>query len=311
LRTIYTVGALRVIGGWTTRLVLGLLDEVTASDARTALSGEVGGGILRWRQVIMRTAGIDLATQDKNTAICVVDWSESGVCVDFCDDVSDVGLIRVCQDADVEKVGIDCPFGWPAPFVAAISAHALGQDWPGRGHPDPVAFMDMLAFRLTDLRVKAKPLGAHPLAVAADRIGKTAMRCARLLDALGPVDRSGRGGTVAEVYPAASLLAWDLPNDGLKGAKGLSKLNAVLARVEALMPALEFRAGGRDRCVMSDHAFDALICALTARAVATSRTALPVTDEEISRAAIEGWIHVPTVGPDELVRPCSVGREAL
>jgi hypothetical protein len=74
---------------------------------------------------------------------------------------------------------------------------------------------------------------------------------------------------------------------------------------EKLMPATEFRAGARDRCVKSDHAFDALICAITARAVATNRTTVPVTDEEVSRAAIEGWIHVPTVGPEELVRPGS------
>jgi hypothetical protein len=49
----------------------------------------------------------------------------------FRDDASDDGLIQICRD--VEKVGIDCPFGWPAPFVAAFSAHALGQGWPGRG----------------------------------------------------------------------------------------------------------------------------------------------------------------------------------
>jgi hypothetical protein len=35
--------------------------------------------------------------------------------------------------------------------------------------------------------------------------------------------------------------------------------------------------------------------------VATNRTTLPMTDEEVSRAAIEGWIHVPTVGPEALL----------
>jgi hypothetical protein len=35
--------------------------------------------------------------------------------------------------------------------------------------------------------------------------------------------------------------------------------------------------------------------------VATCRTVLPVTYEEVGRAAVEGWIHVPTVGPEELV----------
>jgi predicted nuclease with RNAse H fold len=234
----------------------------------------------------MHTAGIDLATHNKNTGVCVVDWSEPGVCVDFRDDASDEGLIQVCRDVD--KVGIDCPFGWPAPFVAAITAHALGQDWPGRGRLDQAVFMNTLAFRLTDLRVKEKPLGAVPLAVAADKIGRTAMRCALLLDALGSVDRSGRSGVVAEVYPAASLRAWRLPHHGLKGVEGLLNRDAVLTRLEDLMRAMKFRSGARDRCVESDHASDALICAITARAVETNRTTLPVTDEEVSRAAIEG-----------------------
>ena len=248
----------------------------------------------------MQTAGIDLATQNKNTAVCVVDWFEPGVCVDFRDDASDDGLIQVCQDVDIDKVGIDCPFGWPAPFVAAISAHALGQDWPGRGRPDPADFMNTLAFRLTDLRVKEKPLGAVPLAVAADRIGRTAMRCALLLDAIGPVDRSGRAGRVAEVYPAATLRTWKLSHSGLQGAEGSSQRTAVLDCLSNLMPTLGFRPGARSRCIKSDHAFDALVCALTARAVKTDRTTLPVDDDEVRRATIEGWIHVPTIGPEGL-----------
>jgi hypothetical protein len=81
----------------------------------------------------MRTAGIDLATTDANTAICVVHWSGTDVCASFRDDTSDDGLMQICRDVAVNKVGIDCPFGWPAPFVAAIGAHALGQAWPGRG----------------------------------------------------------------------------------------------------------------------------------------------------------------------------------
>jgi hypothetical protein len=122
-----------------------------------------------------------------------VDWFEAGVCVGFRDDASDEGLIQVCRDVAVDKVGIDCPFGWPAPFVAAITAHTLGQAWPGRGHPDP-----------------------------------------------------------------------------------------------ALIPTMKFQPGALAFVVGNVDAFDALICAITARAVATGRTILPVTDEEVGRASIEG-----------------------
>ena len=243
----------------------------------------------------MRTVGIDLATTEKNTAVCVVDWSETVVCVGFKDDATDDGLIQVCRDATVDKVGIDCPFGWPSPFVAAISAHALGQAWPGRGHVNPSAFRKTLAFRLTDLRVQENAPGARPLSVAADKLGHTAMRCALLLDALGSVDRTGRSGKTAEVYPTASLQSWK-PHGLLLGDS-----LAVLGQLEKLIPTMTFQPRAHARCIESDHAFDALICAMTARAVATDRTTQPVTAEEVGRAAVEGWIHVPTVGPEELV----------
>lgn len=244
---------------------------------------------------IMRTAGIDLATTNANTATCVVHWSDTGVCVGFRDDTSDDGLIRICRDVTVDKVGIDCPFGWPASFVAAIGAHALRQAWPGRGHPDPVTFRKTLAYRLTDVRVRENVSGAAPLAVAADKLGHTAMRCALLLDALGSVDRSGRRGRVAEVYPAASLRTWGLHRFRPEGPE------RVLDELEKLLPRMKFQPGARARCIANNHALDALICAITARAVATGRTVLPVTDEEVGRAGLEGWIHVPTVGPGELM----------
>ena len=79
------------------------------------------------------------------------------------------------------------------------------------------------------------------------------MRCELLLDALGSVDRSGREGMVAEVYPAASLRL-GLPHHGLKGTDGLLNRNAVVARLEDLTPAMKFRSGARDRCVKSEHA---------------------------------------------------------
>jgi predicted nuclease with RNAse H fold len=61
--------------------------------------------------MIMRTAGIDLATTKEKTAVCAVDWSDTGVCVGFRDDSTDEGLLQVCRDVTVDKVGIDCPFG--------------------------------------------------------------------------------------------------------------------------------------------------------------------------------------------------------
>jgi len=46
-------------------------------------------------------------------------------------------------------------------------------------------------------------------------------------------------------------------------------------------------------CRLSDHSFDALVCALVALAasVGLTRTALPGSESE--RAGREGWIHLP------------------
>jgi hypothetical protein len=63
---------------------------------------------------------------------------------------------------------------------------------------------------------------------------------------------------------------------------------AVLERLEKLIPTMKFQPGALALVVGNDDAFDALICAITARAVATGRTILPVTDEEVGRASIEG-----------------------
>jgi uncharacterized protein DUF429 len=121
---------------------------------------------------------------------------------------------RVILDAisHAGKAGIDWPLGWPVDFVAFVAAHQngevdspvgeTGRDWGRR-----------FTTRLTDRAVREQ-IHLVPLSVAADRIGYVALRCAALLGQLArqgqPADRSG-GGTVVEVYPAASLCRWGLP----------------------------------------------------------------------------------------------------
>jgi predicted RNase H-like nuclease len=58
-----------------------------------------------------------------------------------------------------------------------------------------------------------------------------------------------------------------------------------------------------------DHDLDALICALVGRAAATGRTRRPAEDQR-DRARREGWIHVPTVGLDALVRGAAQSTSA-
>jgi hypothetical protein len=61
----------------------------------------------------------------------------------------DAELIKIVSEAD--KVGVNCPFGWPEPFVVAVSDFAANQAWPT---PDDVLGLDRFALRNTDLVVK-------------------------------------------------------------------------------------------------------------------------------------------------------------
>ena len=56
----------------------------------------------------MRTAGVDLAAQDKNTAACVVDWGSGGPRVELPRvGLDDDPLLDVICDSD--RTGIDAP----------------------------------------------------------------------------------------------------------------------------------------------------------------------------------------------------------
>jgi len=249
----------------------------------------------------VQTLGIDLATVPSRTGVCTVTWDGAGAVAAFPAELAtDGALIAACSTAD--KVGIDCPFGWPDPFVAALVAHRDAQAWPGQGFPDGAAFRRRLAYRATDQHVLTKT-HVWPLSVSANLIGMTAMRCAGLLDALAPIDRAGTG-QVAEVYPAAALHLWHLWQPGYKtqDLKGREALGKMLDGLCTQMPTLRFGLGAEQRCRDSHDAFDALICALVARAAACGLTTPPQGEEQQRRAQTEGWIHLPTGGPHDLSR---------
>jgi predicted nuclease with RNAse H fold len=251
----------------------------------------------------MRTAGVDLAAQDKNTAVCVVEWGSGGPRVELPRvGLDDDALLDVICDCD--RAGIDAPFGWPQAFADAVAAHQARDRWPGSTAElrelaeQRASYRRGLSYRVTDLAIIDDPeLSVRPLSVSTDRIGVTTFRCALLLDGLGherrvKVDRSGRTGRVAEVYPAAALNAWGLPFKGYNGRAGREVRGEL---VEAVGRRLGSGFGGDARkiCADTDHALDALVSALVARAVAVGATRQP--DRRQSGAAKrQGWIHVPT-----------------
>jgi predicted nuclease with RNAse H fold len=237
------------------------------------------------------TVGVDLAAESEGTAIACLEWSPGharlrGLLLG----AEDRQILEVVKRAD--KAGIDCPLGWPAPFIEFVSAHQhgnvavpaelAGRDWRRR-----------LAYRCTDVAVH-ELTGRWPLSVAADRIGHTAMRAAGLLARLAadgqPVDRAG-AGVVVEVYPAASLQRWGLPSRGYKRKANLGVLNDLVDRLTKAAPWLDLDAA-KALYRSSDHAIDAIVAALTARAAAQGLVTMP-TAEQLEPARIEGWIAVP------------------
>ena len=140
-----------------------------------------------------------------------------------------------------------------------------------------------MLWRATDRWVR-QCFGRWPLSVSTDRIGVAALRTAYLLDALEaggvPIDRTGVTGPIVEVYPAAARRVW-----GLGSVRSVEEL-------EDSLPMTFSDSAARVACATSEHAFDALVSALTARAAALGRTS-PPPPEVSDAAASEGWIHVP------------------
>lgn len=242
----------------------------------------------------MLTLGVDLAAAAERTALCLVKWGDGPPNVErlVARDVSDDLVRALGRDADV--VAIDAPFGWPIPFVDAVSAYGAGFPWPS---VQPQG----LWLRRTDLLVQAMIGGRWPLSVSSDRIARPAERAARLLTLLGEDDRpAARDGSdgVIEVYPAGALRRWDIPAEGYKDP-GAHSLRAEIR--DALISASGLRLRDEEQAALAatDHPLDALVASLVGRAFGIDGTNRPA-GPDIATARREGWIHLPVIGLDQL-----------
>ncbi|MFF0817555.1 DUF429 domain-containing protein [Rhodococcus sp. NPDC003318] len=245
----------------------------------------------------MRTVGVDLAAEPAKTAVATVEWGDgSARVIDLRLGATDADIVEAAIRAD--RIGVDAPFGWPDAFVEFLAAHHRRSPVRDLGL-DTRAGRLPLVRRRTDRMVHAAT-GIVPLSVSTDLIAHVALRCAGLLAdlAVAGVDTGRVDGRVVEAYPAAALQRWGLPFRGYKGTVNATRLAALTGEIEVAAPGLEL-GGFRARCVTSDDAFDAVIAALIARAVALGRTALPDPgDRDV--ADREGWIHLPTSPLDTL-----------
>lgn len=242
----------------------------------------------------MRTLGVDLAAGAKKTAVAVLAWGGGTARLEHLSlDVGDEEIVELFGTSSM--TGIDCPVGWPDAFLPFLAGHLAFDAHPVLDH-DGIEGRRLLAYRDTD-RFVTGHTGLIPLSVSADRLAHPAMRCAVIQAKIsrdhGPQARDG-SGRLAEVYPAASLKSWGLLARGYKGRGGTERLALLLDGLAHAAPWLDL-AGHDDQLAGSDDMFDALIAALTARAVVLGRTLRP-DDNHAGAARTEGWIHLPTGG---------------
>ncbi len=236
----------------------------------------------------MKTLGVDVSSQDRGTAICVARW-DGGRCTleDLEVGVGDARIVELMRE--VKTSGIDAPFGWPVRFVDAVADWSHHDRWTQDWYDEPAR--RELRLRATDRWVQ-KRTGKWPLSVSTDSIAMCALRTVGLLrDAGAPIDRVG--GPHYEVYPGAALIRWGLRET----ATGYKKSESVRAGVVAALAPddgwLRLTSEQRATLARTDHALDALLSALVARAATCGFTEPPPNDNGRSVIAREGWIHLP------------------
>jgi predicted nuclease with RNAse H fold len=241
------------------------------------------------------TSGVDLASQASNTAACEIAWSDNAATI--------TGLVVGVDDHFIrglitraDKVGIDAPFGWPTAFAEAVAQHSMNGSWPGSYDHSDTTTTHRYRYRRTDLWLWKSFKTTPPLSVSTDRIALPAMRTASLLASLPDRTDLDGSGVVVEVYPAAALRQWDMPSQKYKRKENAESRRALVSRFLAETGDwLHIDSKDETLCCDSDDAFDAVICALVARAAATGLVeAIPDADKAI--AAKEGWVAVPTTG---------------
>lgn len=178
--------------GWATAADHGMHGATDPAAANIARYGE-----------FMRTVGVDLSAEARGTGTAVIDWDTGdGRLNEVRVGADDAAVLAALDNAD--RAAIDCPLGWPEPFVDFLIAHRAGRT-PAPTGQSGLEWRRELSRRATDRQVAETVPGCVPLAVRADRIAAVAMRAAGLLATLAhagrPVDRSG-AGLLVEVYPA-------------------------------------------------------------------------------------------------------------
>lgn len=229
---------------------------------------------------------MDLAAQPKTTAAVLIAWVDGKARIEqvICGLTDgDLRALGTECSGPFDRVGLDCPLGWPTAFTDLLASHALGEHNPIWSKPVREATAE-LRYRSTDT-VVWKRVGRPPISVSTDKLGSTALRAARLIQ-LWESDRGEHlardgSGWLVEVYPAAARACWQL-----------NTAERDLPELTRHVPGLEITGAQGAVIAGNEHIFDALVAAFVARAAQLSRTVHPGRENR-DVALTEGWIHLP------------------
>jgi predicted RNase H-like nuclease len=197
--------------------------------------------------------GVDCAAQPQNTGLAwaILDGEVLVIREARCASSQASAASIVAQwmeESHRVLLALDAPLGWPAALGRELARHRAGAPLVSAAHA--------MFRRLTDDEIYRR-FKKRPLEVAADRIARAAHAALKFLEELrglvghelplvwSPTWR-GRIGVI-EVYPAATRIALGVP-------RGSGSLAGLESRVRF--------EGGREPT--SEHARDAVVCALTA-----------------------------------------------
>jgi predicted RNase H-like nuclease len=233
--------------------------------------------------------GIDCATQDENIGLARGCYDQGRVQIEEVAMGSHSEpilktLVGWVKGVPTCLLALDAPLGWPAALGPALAAHRAG-------NPIPVE-RDQMFRRLTD-RVVKRETGRQPLDVGADRIARTAHAALSQLEELRHETGSrielawdpalGPGIHAIEVYPAATLTAYQIAAVGYKGKEGLAARQGMLPSLPKHL-VLPKDVGP---LVQQDHALDAVLCVLAGADFLQGQAIAP---EDLPTAQREGWI---------------------
>lgn len=252
----------------------------------------------------MKTLGIDLASKPQKTAAIGIEWPESGSPRVLEGDtearLTDDEVLRLFEAETWGRIAIDTPFGWPTDMLEVLNR------WQARTPIDLKASArtqgSPAIHRATEIAVRERT-GKYPIAVGVNNLAWVSLRVFHLLSAAGGAsDRSGVSTRFVEAYPKGAQTLW--LGIGIESTKkSAAARDTALGRIEEETGLIIGDA--RDEIIgegEADHLFDALLCALVARAAMLAQTWRP-QPELRATAEEEGWIHQPSALLSDLHPP--------